>query len=213
MVALSRLKATFEACKNNFRGLSWTFCPKYENHGVATCDGVACGNRAAVWGAPSHFQTSDVHATVQSSKSNMGLRKNARARTHFSEACPAHAGNLVLKREETSFFGKLRWLEHRHMDRPGRFTGFSTTSSTLTLWILSEHSKPQPAWCSLLLNPTPASVHWPQQLRTFPFLNEDIIMDGLCQELPAYGIACSCGRCFIQSWQHGRSGCQESRVG
>ena len=32
-----------------------------------------------------------------------------------------------------------------------------------------------------LLNPTPASVHWPQQLRTFTFLNEDIIMDGLCQ--------------------------------
>ena len=23
------------------------------------------------------------------------------------------------------------------------------------------------------------------------------IMDGLCQELPAYGIPCSCGRCFI----------------
>ena len=30
-----------------------------------------------------------------------------------------------------------------------------------------------------LLNPTPASFHLPQQLRAFPFLNEDIIMDGL----------------------------------
>ena len=50
-----------------------------------------------------------------------------------------------------------------------------------------------------LPNPTPASVYWPQQLRTFPFLNEDIIMDGLGQELPAYGIPCLCGRCFIQS--------------
>ena len=39
-----------------------------------------------------------------------------------------------------------------------------------------------------LLNPTLAPVHWPQQLRTVPFLNEDIIMDGLYQELPAYGI-------------------------
>ena len=39
-----------------------------------------------------------------------------------------------------------------------------------------------------LLNPTPASVHWPQQLGTLPFLNENMIMDGLCQELPAYGI-------------------------
>ena len=33
------------------------------------------------------------------------------------------------------------------------------------------------------LNPTPASI---QQLRAFPFLNEDAIVDGLCQELPAY---------------------------
>ena len=38
-----------------------------------------------------------------------------------------------------------------------------------------------------LLNPTPASFHLPQQLRAFPFLNEEIIMDGLSQEpLPAY---------------------------
>ena len=37
-----------------------------------------------------------------------------------------------------------------------------------------------------LLNPTPASFHLPQQLRAFPFLNEDIIMDGLSRELPAY---------------------------
>ena len=48
-----------------------------------------------------------------------------------------------------------------------------------------------------LLNPTPASVHWPPQLRTFPFLNEDIIMDGLYQELPTYGIPCSCGLVFL----------------
>ena len=55
-----------------------------------------------------------------------------------------------------------------------------------------------PATAPLLsLNPTPASVHWPQQLRTFSFLNENIIMDDLCQELPAYGIPCSCGMCFI----------------
>ena len=37
-----------------------------------------------------------------------------------------------------------------------------------------------------LLNPTPASFHLPQQLRAFPFLNEDIIMDGRSRELPAY---------------------------
>ena len=37
-----------------------------------------------------------------------------------------------------------------------------------------------------LLNPTPASVHLPQQPGAFPFLNEEIIMDGLSRELPAY---------------------------
>ena len=35
---------------------------------------------------------------------------------------------------------------------------------------------------ALFLNPTPASVHWRQQLRVVPFLNEGIIMDGLCQD-------------------------------
>ena len=107
MVALSRIKATFEAWKSNFRGLSWTFWPKYENmlHRVATREGVACGNRAAaaVWGAPSHFQ--DVCATVQS-KSNMGLRK-MHERGPPQSACPAHAGNLVLKREESKFFREV----------------------------------------------------------------------------------------------------------
>ena len=88
------------------------------------------------------------------------------------------------------FSGKLRWLGQRRMDRgPGFYvsdaihtvTGVST-SSTLTLWILCEHSKPQPAWFALprlLLYST-------QHLHSFtgrnscghsPFLYENIIMD------------------------------------
>ena len=40
-----------------------------------------------------------------------------------------------------------------------------------------------------LLNPTPASIHLPQFTAAgipLSFLNEDIIMDGLSRELPAY---------------------------
>ena len=72
------------------------------------------------------------------------------------------------------------------------FTGFST-SSTLTLWILSKHSKPQPVWCALpLLHYSTQHLHpftcLNLQLRAFPFLNEDIIMHGpiMSRELPAY---------------------------
>ena len=184
MVALSRLKATFEAWKSNFRGLSLTFWPKYEN----------LGSRFAkewhVVTAPpceAHRATSkDVRTTVHSSKSNMGLRK-----MHWQgppqSACPAHAGNLVLKREENKFFlRKWRGLEHRRMDRAIHWFLYNWTSSTLVLWILSEHSKPQPAWCALpLLLYSTQHLHpftGCNQLRTFPFLNEDIVMDGLCQE-------------------------------
>ena len=42
------------------------------------------------------------------------------------------------------------------------------------------------------LDPTPTSV---QQLRAFPFLDEDGIMDALCQELPSY-LACAEGVSF-----------------
>ena len=147
MVALSRLKATFEAWKSNFRGLSWAFWTKYEHMGSQLA------NEWHVVTAPrceAHRATSkDVRVTVHSSKSNMGLRK-MHERWPPESAGPAHAGNLVLKREENNFFsgsdGGLStgvWT--------GRFTGFSTTSSTLTLWILSEHSQPQPAWCDLPL--------------------------------------------------------------
>ena len=59
-----------------------------------------------------------------------------------------------------------------------------------------------------LLNPTPASVQWPQQLRAFSFNNEDIIMDGLGHELAAY-LACEEGFSFtkltaLQIWLHAR---------
>ena len=98
-----------------------------------------------------HRATSkDVRATVHSSKSNMGLRKMHK-RGPPQSACPAHAGNLVLKREENKFFGKLRWLEHRRKDRAIHWFFFNKFRATLTLWILSEHSKPQPAWCALPL--------------------------------------------------------------
>ena len=54
-----------------------------------------------------HRATSkDVRATVHSSKSNMGLRKMHEQGPPQS-ACPAHAGNLVLKREENKFLREV----------------------------------------------------------------------------------------------------------
>ena len=53
-----------------------------------------------------HRATSkDVRATVQS-KSNVGLPK-MHERGPPQSACPAHAGNLVLKREENKFFREV----------------------------------------------------------------------------------------------------------
>ena len=167
---------------------------------VATREGVACIMcRVTAPPCEAHRATSkDVRATVHSSKSNMGLRKtDVRARTtsvSVSCACRQSGPEAGRKKVFSGSYGGLStgvWT--------GRFTGFSTTSSTLTLWI-SEHSKPQPAWCALplLLYSTQhlhLLIHWPQQLRTYPFLNEDIIIDGLCQELPAY-LACAEGVSF-----------------
>ena len=221
MVALSRLEAIFEAWKSNFRGLSWTFGPKYENSG---------SRLAKEWHveiAPpceAHRATSkDVRATVHSSESNMGLRKmHERGQTQsacLAAACRQSRSGLEAGRKQV-FSGSdgglgrgiwtgLWWV----MPFTDAFTGFST-SSALTLWnhvgLLSEHSKPLPAWCAL-----PLLLYSTQQLHLFTSHNS-------CGHSPAFSMRtsswvacarscqpCSCGRCFIQSWQHGRSGCQE----
>ena len=144
MVALLRLKATFEAWKSNFRGLSWTFWPKYENMGSRL------GKEWHVETAPpceEHRATSkDVRATVH--EKQHGTAENARARTtsvSVSCACRLRIWSWSGKKRFSGSDGGLSrgvWT--------GPLTGFST-SSTLTLWILSEHSKPQPASCALPL--------------------------------------------------------------
>ena len=90
MVALSRLKATFEACP----GL---FSPK---HRLASREGVARRNRAAAWGALTHFQR------CQRYSMKIVLLKMHERRSPQS-ACPMHAGNLVLKRGENKFFREV----------------------------------------------------------------------------------------------------------
>ena len=79
----------FIEAESNFRGWSWTFSPKYENIGSP---GVACGNSAAAWGAPSHFQRRTLSLL---GKSNTGLRK-MHERAAPRAACPTHEGILVL---------------------------------------------------------------------------------------------------------------------
>ena len=147
MVALLRLKATFEAWKSNFRGLSWTFSPKYENMG---------SRLAKEWHVETappceeHRATSkDVRASTCTRKAAWDCRK-CTSEDHLSQrVLRMQAANLVLKREENNFFSGSDCGLSRGV-WTGPFTGFST-SSTLTLWILSEHSKPQPACCALPL--------------------------------------------------------------
>ena len=85
--------------------------------------------------------------------SNFGLRR-MHGRGPPQSACPTHAGNLVPKPRKKQVFsgsdGGLVMQRNMHIYGHMRcmyecvpFTGFST-SSTLTLWILSKHSKPQP---------------------------------------------------------------------
>ena len=110
MAALSRLKATFEACKSNFRGLSSTFSPKYENIGSP---GVACGNSAAAWGAPSHFQRCSL--LVSSTKATPDCGK-CTSEEHLRQRalCMKAFWSSVKQGENKFFFVKWRWLGQRH---------------------------------------------------------------------------------------------------
>ena len=76
----------------------------------------------------------DVRATVQS-KSNSGTAENARARTTpVSVSCACRQSGPEAGRKQV-FSGSDGGLSTGVWT--GRFTGFSTTSSTLTLWIYS----------------------------------------------------------------------------
>ena len=121
--------------------------------------------------------------------------ENPRARTtSVSVSCACRQSGPEAKRRQV-FSGSDGGLSTGVWT--GRFTGLSTTSSTLTLWILSEHAKPQPACCAL-----PLLLYSTQHLHPFTGLNScghspflmrtSSWMDGLCQELPAYGIYLAC---------------------
>ena len=162
MVALSRLKATFEACP----GL---FSPK---HRLVSREGVAWRNRAAAWGALCHFQR------CQRYSMKIGLRK-MHERGSPQSACPMHAGNLVLKRGENKVFREVTvaWAkaygQARGYMRVMPFTGFSTTSTLTPVDTLRAFEAAALLVCHAtapLLNRTPAFVHWLQELRAFPFL-------------------------------------------
>ena len=163
MVALSRLKATFEACP----GL---FSPK---HRLASREGVAWRNRAAAWGALSHFK--DVSATAW--RSDCG---KCTSEDHLSQRALCMQAIWSWSGEKTSFFGKWRWLGQRPAYGQARgymwvmpFTGFSTTSTLTPVDTLRAFEAAARLMCHAtapLLNRTPAFVHWLQELRAFPFL-------------------------------------------
>ena len=187
MVALSRLKATFEACLGLFRQNMKTLARESRRGGMQKPRGRVRRTEPL----PTMYSLQYTRRPKQ-----LRTAENAWARAASVSVPYACRQSGPEASEKASLFGKWRWLGHAeeygHMwcmcVMP--FTGFST-SSTLTLWILSKHSKPQPVWCALpLLHYSTQHLHpftcHNLQLRAFPFLNEDIIMDGLSRELPAY---------------------------
>ena len=179
----------FIEAKSNFRGLSWTFSPKYAwKHWLAShaITGTAWRNRAAAWGALSLFQRCAPYSM------KIGLRKMherglTEART-TSVSVPYACRQSGPEAGRNKFFsgsdgglGKGIWTS------PGLLVYVSTCHSQVSpqvqrwpLWILCEYSKLQPAWCAppLLLYSTQHLVHWPQQLAEgIPLSYEDIIMD------------------------------------
>ena len=196
MVALSRLKATFVAWKSNFWGLYWTFWPKFENMGSRLAKEWHVVTTPA---CEAHRATSkDAFATVQS-KSKMGLRK-MHERGPPQSACPVQAGNLVLKREENKFFREVTVVWAQAYGQGDSLVSLQQVQRWLCGYSPSIQSR------SLLGVPCHCSFTQPNTcIRSLAATAADIIMDGLCQELPAYGTPCSCGRCFIQSWQRGSS--------
>ena len=170
-----------------------------------------------MWGASSHFQRCTCYSTRKATWDCGKCTSEDHLSLESGSQCPAHAGcesGPEAGRKQLFNFRKWRWFDQRRKDRAIHwFLHKFNVDLEDTLRAFKAAACLMCPATAPLLNPTPASVHWPQQLRTFPFLNENIIMDGLCQELPAYGIPCFCGMCFGWSWQHGRSGCKESRVG
>ena len=111
MVALSRLKATFEACLELFRQnmKHWPGSRLAKKWHAETVP-------PRVKGTDSRGQRCTRYCTLLD-KSNIGLRKMHERGRSPQSACPTHEGNLVLKQGENKFFEKWRWLGQRQMDK------------------------------------------------------------------------------------------------
>ena len=165
MVALSRLKATFEACFGLFRQNMKTLGRESRRGGMQKpCRRVRRTEplpttRTCYTVRSSTKETSDCGECMGEGRGRLSQRA-LRMQAIWPEAS-----------EKASLLGKWRWLGHAeeygHMGCMYviPFTAFST-SSTLTLWILSKHSKLQPVWCALPL------LHYStQHLHPFTCLN------------------------------------------
>ena len=115
MVALSRLKATFEAWKCNFRGLYWTFGAKYENTGLRLTKEwhVETAPPCEAHRAPSKEQDGCARYSTLLRKQH-ATAENARARTpSVSVSCACSPRIWSWRGKKTSFFGKVTvaWAE------------------------------------------------------------------------------------------------------
>ena len=162
MVALSRLKATFEACLGLFRRSMKAMGRESRSGGM----------QKPRW----RVRRTEPLPTMYSLQYTRRQKQLRTAEDAWAKAASVSVPCACRKSgpeasEKASLFRKWRWLGHAkeygHMwclcVMP--FTGFST-NSTLTLWILSKHSKPQPAWCAL-----PLLLYSTQHPHPFTYLN------------------------------------------
>ena len=147
----------------------------------------------------------------------IGLRKMHERGSPQSE-CPMHAGNLVLKRGENTFFREVTvaWAKaygqapgYNVSDAIHRFLhNFNVDSCGYSVSIRSR--SPRDVQCAM-----PLLLYSTEHLHSFtgskscghsPFLYEDIIMDHGWSVPGTTSLPCLCSlrKCFSQNWQHGK---------
>ena len=200
MEALSRLKATFEACIGLFPPT------EHENIGSRLAKGWHADLRCRVKRTePLPKMYALLTWVTLLDKSNIGLWKMHDWGAPHWVSVPWRMQAIRSWSGENKFFfiflgGGGGELSDGGLER-GIWTGLSAWGHSLvspqvqnwTCWYSPSIQSRSPAWCAL-----PLLLHSTQQLRTFPFPNGDIIMDG--QTVPgAASLLCSRGRCFIWS--------------
>ena len=207
--------------ESNFRGLSWTFSPKYEDIGSRITKGWHAETAPA--GEVHQATSNDVLATVHSSTKAtsdcgecMGEGRLSQRALRMQAIWSWSLGESKSFREVTMAWscrgiyiymdicGVCAWCHSLVSPQVQRWPcGYRPSIQSRSPFDVPCHcSITQPNTCIHSLASIYSCGHSPFLMRTSSWM----VWTG------AASLLCSCGRCFIQSWQNGRSGCEESRI-